>query len=261
MNDFPTVAILSDFGSSDWYSASMKGAILKAVPSSSIVDITHSIEPGNIEMSAFVLRQCVNDFPEGTVFLCVVDPGVGTERRPIVARAGKYGFVGPDNGLLYPTLKEFGNWEAFQIESPDWTGKRTSATFHGRDIFAPAAAMLASGEAIENAGSPIKSLIGLTFPGIETTDEGLQGRVLYFDHYGNGITNINKEAVRGKRISHLSINGVRFPFVKTFADVPNRSALSYMGSCELLEIASREGSAKQLYQLSPGARVKVIFQK
>ncbi len=260
MTDFPTVAVLSDFGSSDWYLASMKGAILKGAPGTNIVDITHAIEAGNIEKGAFVLRQCVRDFPDGTVFLCVIDPGVGTKRRPIVAKAGKYGFVGPDNGLLYPILKELGQWKAFEIESSEWRGKRSSATFHGRDIFAPAAAMLASGKSIETAGQAIDSLVGLSFPEVEPIENGLQGRVLYFDHYGNGVSNFEKDLVKGKQISYISVNGVRFPFVKTFADVPNRSALSYMGSCDLLEIASREGSARQLYQLSPGARVKVFFK-
>jgi len=158
------IAILTDFGTSDWYVASMKAAALVANPEAQLIDISHAVKQGAISEGAFVLNRCYNDFPSGTTFVVVVDPGVGTQREPIAVQAGEYFFIGPNNGVLYPTLQHAKDFQAYQIENPSWRGQKTSSTFHGRDLFAPAAAHIAAGCSLDEAGTKLDNLVAYQFP-------------------------------------------------------------------------------------------------
>ncbi|EDY82517.1 conserved hypothetical protein [Verrucomicrobiia bacterium DG1235] len=241
--DPPLIAILTDFGESDWYVASMKAVIARICPQARSIDITHNVEPGNVRSAAFILSQCYSDFPRGTIFLCVVDPGVGSERKPVIHYDGDYHFVAPDNGLL--DLLKPGMCRCYEIENLRIDPQiRTSNTFHGRDIFAPAAAMLAAGHNPGEFGMALPKFAheGIEFP--ELIGLPTKGSVIYFDTFGNAITNLritrnspNPEAV-------LLGGGERIPFAKSFSDVAKGKPVAYHGSGDFLEIAVNLGSAR-----------------
>ncbi len=240
--------MLSDFGANDWYVASMKAVIARAAPQAQIIDISHEIEPGNIHAGAFVLSQCYDDFPKGTTFLCVVDPGVGSQRLPIVLYTGDYNFVTPDNGLatlLKPCMKR-----AFGIE-PGMCGfeAKTSNTFHGRDIFAPAAAALANGATAHDIGRPLPEFVQLGFQFSPVNELPQAGQVIYFDRFGNGISNLGFHGLSPKPNEIEIGTGQRVPFRQAFSDVPTGKPVAYIGSGDLLEIAINRGNARIMLDL------------
>ena len=255
-----TIALLTDFGISDWYVSSMKAAALVANTESRLVDITHEIEQGSISEGAFVLNRCYNDFPAGTTFVVVVDPGVGTQREAIVARAGDYYFVGPNNGVLFPTLEKAGSIESYQIENPNWKGRKTSSTFHGRDLFAPAAAHLAAGAPIEEAGGKLEQLAEFSFPTPVLAESHSQGEIIYFDRFGNGLTNFEPHHLASTAPIGLRVADTLFPLANTFGEVREGDPVSYWGSSGFLEVAVRNGDAKAEYKLHVGSRVDPIYQ-
>lgn len=184
-----TVAMLTDFGLKDGFVGAMKGVILGINPEVHLVDISHQVEPFNILHGALLLKAHFSYFPEGTVFLCVVDPGVGSERLPLVVRAGRYTFVGPHNGLFDLALRDLGVLpEAFRIEK--FTLPRLNETFHGRDVFAPVAGWLSRGLTPEEVGDAVGYRFTLPWDEPEDRGDEVLGRIVYFDSFGNGITNI-----------------------------------------------------------------------
>lgn len=183
------VAILTDFGLEDGFVGAMKGVILSVNPQAQIVDISHQVEPFNVLHGALLLKAHFSYFPEGTIFLCVVDPGVGSQRLPLVVKAGKYTFVGPYNGLFDLALRELKvKPQAFRIEK--FTLPRKNETFHGRDVFAPVAGWLSRGLAPEEVGSPVEYHFSLQWEEPQEVENTLIGKIVYFDRFGNGITNI-----------------------------------------------------------------------
>ena len=254
------IALLTDFGTSDWYVASMKAAALVANPTAQLIDITHAIEQGSISEGAFVLNRCFNDFPAGTTFVVVVDPGVGTQREAIVVRAGDYYFVGPNNGVLYPTISQSDTWDAYVIENPTWRGRKSSSTFHGRDLFAPTAGKIASGAPLEEAGRKIEALVPFQFPEPVSEDCYIRGEVIYFDRFGNGLTNFKPEHFQDSTLVGLRAADTLFPVAKTFGEVDEGDPVSYWGSSGFLEVAIRNGDAKANYKLQVGSRIDPIYQ-
>ncbi len=254
------IALLTDFGSSDWYVASMKAAALVAHPTAKLIDVTHAIEQGSISEGAFVLNRCYNDFPAGTTFVVVVDPGVGTNREAMVVKAGDYYFVGPNNGVLYPTLKKAGVVECYQIEHPNWKGRKSSSTFHGRDLFAPAAAHLAAGSPIEEAGSKLEQLVEFIFPAPLLEKGHSRGEIIYFDRFGNGLTNFEPHHLANSTPLGLRVADTLFPLANTFGEVLEGEPVSYWGSSGFLEVAVRNGNAKADYKLHVGSCVDPIYQ-
>jgi hypothetical protein len=254
------IALLTDFGTSDWYVASMKAAALVANPTAQLIDITHAIEQGSISEGAFVLNRCFNDFPAGTTFVVVVDPGVGTQREAIVVRAGDYYFVGPNNGVLYPTISQSDTWDAYVIENPTWRGRKSSSTFHGRDLFAPTAGKIASGAPLEEAGRKIEALVPFQFPEPVSEDGYIRGEVIYFDRFGNGLTNFKPEHFQDSTLVGLRAADTLFPVAKTFGEVDEGDPVSYWGSSGFLEVAIRNGDAKANYKLQVGSRIDPIYQ-
>ncbi len=256
-----TVAILTDFGRQDWYVASMKGCILRISPNANCVDITHEIKPGDVRSAAFVLAQCFREFPEQTIFLCVVDPGVGTDRNAIAIRLGQSYLVGPDNGIFSFLMGR--DYEIHLIENQKYIHARPSHTFHGRDIFAPVAGHLANGIKIAEIGPRIEELETLNWPQVNYQEMETRGEIVYIDHYGNAITNIivadMEEKFQADKMRVL-VGKDLFPLAKLFGNVADGNPLAYEGSGGYLEIAVNRGNAKKEFGLEVGQRVEIKIQ-
>ncbi|MGE9292411.1 MAG: SAM hydrolase/SAM-dependent halogenase family protein [Puniceicoccales bacterium] len=251
------IALLTDFGTRDWYVGAMKGVILSRCPQATVVDISHEIAPGDITAGAYALSRCWLDFPTGAVFLAVVDPGVGTARRAIAVKSQDRFFVGPDNGLF----AFLDSYEAREITNRAFMSDAPSHTFHGRDIFAPTAAQLAASDAFSRIGPTIDTLTALQEPQPIFTNSGAEGCVLRFDHFGNAITNFSRADIT----AHFSLECIRvvigetpLPFVKTFGDVSAGSPLAYFGAGDFLEIAINGGSARDALKLEKHNPLKIF---
>lgn len=258
------ITLITDFGTSDWYVASMKGVILGSEANCTIVDVTHEIPPGDLFNAAWVLRQAFSYFPEGTVHLVVVDPGVGTSRAALAARAGGFFFVGPDNGVLSLALGLYTEIEVRSIQNQEIMFNPPSPTFHGRDIFAPTAAYLAKGGKFSYLGPELRNFVRLQEPLVKFGEGFLEGRVVYVDRFGNGITNIAQGDLRtlssssGLKIlvgDFLSLDSLK----RTYGEALPGEAMALIGSSGFLEIAVRGASAKEKLNLRPG-ETKVLVQ-
>ena len=241
------ITLTTDFGLGT-YVASMKGVILEIDPEARIVDIDHSVAPQDIRHGAYALYSATSWFPFA-IHVGVVDPGVGTERRAIVISCEGAIFVGPDNGLLIPAAETFGIKEVRQITNKEYTLRRSSYVFHGRDIFAPVAAHLSKGVKLRELGPPVKDYVKLDFGTPKVDKEGIRGEVLTVDRFGNIITNIPRGIVserwRFNQELEVSIGGydIRLRLVRTYGEAPEDALLATMSSSNFLEIAKRNGSA------------------
>ena len=266
----PPIAILTDFGYRDHYVGAMKGVIASIAPGARIIDITHGVPAQSIAAGALALAQSWRFFPPRTVFLVVVDPGVGTARLPVAVqtRAGAR-FVGPDNGVLSLALEEAGPARAVELRAPRYRRAPVSATFHGRDIFAPAAAHLWRGVKLDALGPPVRG--GLTHLELAEPREGLEelrGEVLYVDGFGNLVSNIERDALArfearfpGMRLSVRIAKSAPMRILEAYGDAHEGVPLATFGSFELLEIAVRDGSAARHFGARAGAIVTVRPQR
>ena len=238
----PIVTLLSDFGTRDGFVAAMKGVILEIAPTARLADATHDIAPGDVEAAAFVLHQYWRLFPPGTVHLAVVDPGVGTERRAVALEAeGRY-VVAPDNGLITRVMGAVPTARCVEMSAAEYWRSDPSMTFHGRDIFAPAAAHLAAGVPLERLGPAVADPVLLTLEPPRRTPQEIVGRVAHIDRFGNLITDVPAEwLVDGWRVSVAGreVGSLR----RTYADVEEGEPLALIGSLGTLEVAARGGSA------------------
>lgn len=266
----PVVAFLTDFGTRDHYVGTMKGVVLGICPDAALVDLTHEIPPQDIRVAAFELAAAWRYFPAETVFLVVVDPGVGSGRRALAARAGGYRFVAPDNGVLGPVLRTDPAALVVELTEARFAKPQVSRTFEGRDRFAPAAAWLARGTAIEALGPRVTDWHPLVLPEPRAEGQTLHGVVQRVDRFGNLVTNIDRAALaalgapvagtgsEGKRGAVLSIGGRRIDGIAgTYADVPAGSLCALFGSSGWLEIAVNGGNAADRLGLGAGASVRV----
>lgn len=273
----PTIAILTDFGMRDPSVAVMKGVMRGICPQAEFVDISHEIQAQDLRQTAFTLLTAWRWFPPGTVFLIVVDPGVGSDRRPVVVTAGGCHFVAPDNGLLSWLLAEAPPELAVAAEDPAWHLAEASHTFHGRDVFAPLAAHLAGGRSPLELGSRITDLQRLPVPLLAVESGAIRAEVLHLDHFGNLVTSLgncrwrdDEELLLQPRFGKgsagtlparqlaiaagpLTLTGVS----KTFSAVAVGEALAYIGSSGFLELAVNQGNAAERYDLRVGDRVGV----
>ncbi|MDG6244196.1 MAG: S-adenosyl-l-methionine hydroxide adenosyltransferase family protein [Methanolobus sp.] len=254
------ITLTTDFG--NLYPASMKGVILSIDPGATIVDITHSIPPTDIRAGAFALYSVARYFPAGTIHVAVIDPGVGTDRKPIVISSGGQYFVGPDNGLLIPAANLIGEMKVYEIVKEDIPDS-ISSTFHGRDIFAPVAAHISSGMDVNDICRATKEYVDLDFSGYVIEKDFIRAKVIYIDAFGNVVTNIPHDEFL--RIifpgTTLSISGRQMPFLRTYGEVSKGRMLSLIGSHGFLEIAVNHGSASRMLSLSNGTEITIGIVK
>jgi S-adenosylmethionine hydrolase len=257
----PVIALLTDFGTRDHYVAAMKGVVLGICPDATLVDITHDVPPQDVTAGALELAAAAPFFPPRTVFLCVVDPGVGTSRRAIAAESGGRVFVGPDNGLLWLAATAGEPCAAVSIDAPQYRRSTVSRTFEGRDRFAPAAAWLATGVALTALGPSIPALTALDMPAPVVDGDAVRGVVVRVDHFGNLITNITRRllAPAGEDAGLVvRIAGARIEeLVATYQEAPEAALCALFSSTDHLEIAVRGGSAAALLRADRGAVVQV----
>jgi S-adenosylmethionine hydrolase len=245
------VTLLTDFGTGDSYVAEVKGALLTAAPRATLVDVTHSVPPGDVGAGAYLLGRVWHRFPAGTVHLAVVDPGVGTERAALAIAASGHYFVGPDNGLFTFVLRDT-EVQIVSLPTPDGA----APTFHGRDLFAPAAAALATGAALAQLGEPFAGMPARLAVG-EAHYEGksVVGQVVYVDRFGTLVTNLGPELVPPYAI--VEVEGLEVgPLRRTFGDVPSGGLVAYLGSGGQVEIAVRDGSAARRLGMGVGGRIR-----
>jgi S-adenosylmethionine hydrolase len=241
------ITLLTDFGLSDSYVAEVKGVLLSRAPGAVLVDVTHQVPPGDVPAGQFLLARAWRRFPAGTVHLAVVDPGVGTTRRALAAAAGGHWFVAPDNGLL--SFLEQPRFVSLPIPAD------AAPTFHGRDVFAPAAASLAAGARLEDLGSPVSDATHAPLPTPHHDGTAVMGEVLYVDRFGTLISNIpGPEVEPGVRIrvAGTEVGSLR----RTFGDVERGTLVALVGSGGTVEIAVRDGSAARLLGVGVGAEVR-----
>jgi len=255
------VTFITDFGNRDPYAGIMKGIVLGAYPEARIVDITHEIPPHDIINGAFMLVRSYRFFPEGTVHVAIVDPGVGGRRKNIAIKTNRYYFVGPDNGILSIAAEMEGNDETRIIQNPPFLLDKISDTFHGRDVFAPCAGHLSAGKSFEAVGPVVKRHKYLDFPSVKREGNVLTGEVVSVDSFGNMITNISDHAFRsffGKRKFEIFFGTERFTrIMQRYIDVPRGMPLVLIGSCGFLEISMNEGNAADYFMTSIGTPVTV----
>jgi S-adenosylmethionine hydrolase len=258
------VTLTTDFGNKDPYVAEMKAAILKISPNAIIVDITNEIDKFNISMGAFTLASAAPYFPDGSVHLAVVDPGVGTPRRSIVIQTSHGFFVGPDNGLLILAAEKQGILRIHELSNPRYMLTQISHTFHGRDIFAPAAAYLIKGTTLETFGPEIHDVVRPKFSKLERKNDMLLGEVLHIDDFGNIITNINEGMISKFYLKamvgiELSSKRLKLRFCKAYGEVEPHEPLALIGSHGYLEISVNQGNASSKFKTKAGDKIGVLF--
>lgn len=256
------ITLTTDFGYRDHYAAVMKGVILAINPTAQVVDISHAVAPQQILHGALLLAQSFSYFPAGSIHVAVVDPGVGTARRPITISAEHCFFVGPDNGIFSLVYQRISSYTVFELKNPEFFHAPVSATFHGRDIFAPVAAHLSRGVDPAAMGPIISDYHTLPVPKPVVERSGIRGTILYVDGFGNLITNIGRSHLEALgpehqlnvRVMRTIIQGIS-PHYQSAAQ---GNPLAIVGSSDLLEISIREGSARQVLGLREGDPVFVF---
>jgi S-adenosylmethionine hydrolase len=255
----PLVAFLTDFGLRDHYVGAMKGVVLGICADAALVDVTHEIAPQDVLGGALQLAAAYRYFPAGTIFLVVVDPGVGSSRRGIAVEAGGYQFVAPDNGVLGVVADQCPPTQIVSLTDRRYARPTISRTFEGRDRFAPAAGWLATGLAVGALGQAVTSLVPLDLPAVRCSSTEIDGEVLHVDRFGNLITNIDADSLATLTeplvvtLGGRSIAGL----VGTYAEAPPDALCALVGSSDRLEVAVRGGSAADVVGAGRGARVHV----
>ncbi|MCW4001335.1 MAG: S-adenosyl-l-methionine hydroxide adenosyltransferase family protein [Candidatus Bathyarchaeota archaeon] len=253
------ITLTTDFGLKDPYVAEMKGAILSINPQAQIIDVSHGVDKFSVRMAAFMLASAAPYFPDGTVHVAVVDPGVGTQRRAIAVQTQRAFFVGPDNGVLMLAAQAQGIQRIYEISNPKLMLPTVSCTFHGRDIFAPAAAHLSQGVAIQSFGPELFDPQTPMFTQVECRNGVLGAEVLHVDGFGNVVTNLTR-----KDLANAASVSVRFhhaclqlPVTRTYADAEPLQAVALFGSSGFLEVALNQGSFHEKYRVNIGDKVEV----
>lgn len=268
----PALALLTDFGLRDAYVGVMKGVIHAIAPRATVIDLSHEVPPQDERGGAFLLWSALPYFAPGTVFCCVVDPGVGGSRRAVAVRGTLPGgppgasqprelrFVAPDNGLLTAALDELDDLAAVTLDAPAYQLPTPSRTFHGRDLFAPAAAHLAAGVPLAELGEPLapEALVRRPLPRPERRADAWHGEVIHIDRFGNLVTSLRGADLDGRRwllrVAGVTVEGLH----DTFASVPERSPVAYVGSSDRVELALRNTSAAAAWRVARGAPVTAV---
>lgn len=251
----PLVTLTTDFGTRDPYAAAMKGVLLGICPAARIIDLTHDIAPQSIVEAALFLAGALPYWPAGSVHIAVVDPGVGGTRRPLALSAGGRLLVCPDNGIAGLYLRAYPPDAARVIENPDILRYPVSATFHGRDVFAPAAAHLAAGMPLDALGARAHDLVELALPVPAEIPGGISGTVIHSDRFGNLITNIRPSDIAPRKIADVYIAGRIVPVARTYTDAAPGELVALTGSAGYIEVAVTCGNAQAHLGLDIGAAV------
>jgi S-adenosyl-L-methionine hydrolase (adenosine-forming) len=257
---FMIIALMTDFGTGDYFVAAMKGVILTINQNAKIIDITHEIAPQDIKSASFVLRNCYSEFPAKTIFAAIVDPGVGSDRRAILVETEKYFFVAPDNGLLSFVFRETKSFKVFEITNPKRFRLPVSRTFHGRDIFAPCAAHLSGGVPASEFGGETNDFIVVPDSAPRFSANGsIEAEIVFIDRFGNLVTNLKREDLKSgfsAEIGGRKIENQR----EFFAESEAGELFMIEGSAGFLEIAVFCGSAKNLLNAEVGQKFNVNVQ-
>ncbi|HUI07071.1 MAG TPA: SAM-dependent chlorinase/fluorinase [Verrucomicrobiae bacterium] len=249
------ITLTTDFGGRDWFVGSLKGVILGVNPEVTVVDITHEIPAGDVRAAAFALRASYRCFPNNTVHVAVVDPGVGSSRAAIGVRTARYVFVGPDNGVLSFALAGETDVEIRRLDNDAYFRKPVSHTFHGRDVFAPVAARLTQNVPFDSLGERLTDCVRLDWPRPGTEGGRIRGAVICIDHFGNAITNIELPRQGASRV--CVPDKVQCAVRRFYQDGPPNQPLALMGSSGFLEIAVNGGNAARMFALTCGDPVEV----
>jgi len=281
MNKIPIIALLTDFGLSDAYVGTMKGVMLAICPTAHLVDISHAVQPQNVRQAAYVLLTAFRHFPPDTIFLIVVDPGVGTAREPVAVQTNHGIFVAPDNGVLTFVLPHVKVQQTAILKNPAYRLPTASQTFHGRDIFSPAAAHLATGVPVDALGPALPALKQLPEPCLDIAPAHIHGEVLHIDHFGNIITSIGQlvwttsdtlelDPQFGPRTSsprtlyatcRVTIGNQMLETIRmTYGDVSPGTLTALVGSSGQLEIGMNQGNAAQALDVLIGDTVSVACE-
>jgi S-adenosylmethionine hydrolase len=281
----PVIALITDFGLEDGYVGAMKGVITSICPQAKIIDITHYVMPQAIRQAAYLMLSTFRYLPPQTIIVAVVDPGVGSSRKPIGIQTDRHFFIGPDNGIFSYVLKELEHQQTIVLENKAYHFGTASATFHGRDIFSPAAAHLAKGVPLEKMGSQLPRLERLPDPHLHITPSTVEGEVLYIDHFGNLITSIGKLTwdaddmlqfnpifnytttsdmetlpVFGVEACSVEIKDHRLePLALSYSSKSPGKLLALINSAQQLEVAVNQGSAADLLDVQIGEPVRLHF--
>jgi S-adenosylmethionine hydrolase len=259
------ITLLTDFGMRDGYVGVMRGVIWGIAPDVCITDLSHEISAQNVLEAALTLGRSFHYFPAGTIHIAVVDPGVGTSRRPIAAAIGPYFFVGPDNGLFTPMLEraEAVNWDisVVNLDQPRYWLPDVSKSFHGRDIFAPVGAHLAAGVPFKSLGTPIDDYVRLRIPKPVKTAQGWHTSIIHVDHFGNLATNLEKDMLLSQSVD-IWINSQRVSrVVQTYSEAKAGELVAMFDSSNHLSICVMNSSAAEMLRASAGDAVEIIYRK
>ncbi len=262
----PVITLTTDFGTGDYFVGVMKGVILSINPDAKIVDISHEISPFNIREGGFLLSNSYSYFPEKTVHLVVVDPGVGSRRRPIIAKTKRYFFVAPDNGILSYIYKKENNIEVYEITNSNYFLKPVSQTFHGRDIFASVAAHISKGISCNEFGKRINDFTSISINEPVIRKNIMTGEIVCIDRFGNLITNISKEDFESsllqskKKKFEIKINNIKIRNISdSYSSAKDKNLGAIWGSHGYLELFSREANAGEKFRIKPKAKISVAF--
>jgi S-adenosyl-L-methionine hydrolase (adenosine-forming) len=255
-----TITITTDFGNRDGFVGIMRGVMQGIAPQVNVIDISNEIEPGDIAAGAWILANAYEYFPQGTVHLAIVDPGVGSSRKGLIVSSRRYTFVAPDNGLLTYVLNREGPVDCYAIDQSSFWRKSVSFTFHGRDIFAPVAAHLAAGQSAANMGSPIdfETLVRLPDFAMKIGRDTADGVIVYVDRFGNLISNIPASALESAR--HCAIAGQRIDVGRTYSSVQPGQPVAIGGSHGYVEVGVNGGSAAQIFEADVGTPVVLSLE-
>jgi hypothetical protein len=254
------ITLTTDFGTRDWFAGAMKGVILGIAPRANVIDLTHEIPPGDVRAGAFALMAAARPFPRGTIHVTVVDPGVGSERAAIAVRTGNFTFVGPDNGVLSLALAREKIQSVRRLENKKYFLPTVSATFHGRDVFAPVAAHLSRGVALKELGPEADNFVRLDWPAARRAGLKVRGEVVYLDRFGNAITNIATELLAGQgggKKEVLFRRRLLCPLAEFYQAAPVGLPVAVIGSSGFLEIAINGGNAAKQLRLKVGETVEL----
>jgi S-adenosylmethionine hydrolase len=264
MESDPIITLTTDFGSKDPFVGIMKGVILTINPAANIIDITHEISPQNILEASYAIQASYAYFPHRTIHIVVVDPGVGSSRRPLLISVGQYYFIGPDNGIFSRIYEAEENAEVIHVNATHYFLSQESTTFHGRDIFAPVGAWLSKGITIEKFGDHVEDYVSIPKPvPVIQSDKSIEGEVVYIDRFGNLITNIAEQAIKNliesspDKAIQVTVKNMEIPMKNYYAESSDEGLYAIINSFAHLELFVNKGNASTKYNIAVGDNVGV----